>query len=129
MARWALATVPDLPAPEVRFYETATTTDIDRRLRGLARVRARWDAILGYCGHAVKQSQLHSRLGFASFRHYCDERLGVSARGVALAAQHAGQFGHAVAVSEPPHLGGGAAGPHLFGDAEVRVRRQAARAG
>jgi len=81
--RWAvLPPLQDWPAPDVGFAETATTRDIDRRLRALARVRAGWDAILGYCAHAVKQSRLYARLGFASFRHYSEERLGLPARTV-----------------------------------------------
>jgi hypothetical protein len=66
----------------VRFFETATAAEIDRRLRSLARVRAGWDAILGYCAQAVKQSRLYARLGFTSFRHYVEERLGLPARAV-----------------------------------------------
>src|SRR5512138_1544779 len=78
----ALPAVPACPAPDVRFYETATAAEIDRRLRALARVRSGWDAILGHCAHAVKRSRLHALLGFASFRHYVEERLGLPSRAV-----------------------------------------------
>jgi hypothetical protein len=79
--RWAiLEPVPDWPAPVARFYDTATAAEIDRLLRELARLRSGWDAILGYCAHAVKRSRLYALLGFTSFRHYVDERLGLSPR-------------------------------------------------
>jgi hypothetical protein len=66
----------------VRFYETATAEDVDARLREVARLRSRWDELLGWCAHAVKRSGMHRLLGFASFRHYCEERLGLPARTV-----------------------------------------------
>jgi hypothetical protein len=81
--RWSLLpTVPDWPAPDVRFYETATAEDVDARLRELARLRSSWDELLGYCAQAVKQSGMHRLLGFSSFRQYCEERLGLPARTV-----------------------------------------------
>jgi hypothetical protein len=83
MEGWTnLDLLPELPAPDVRFYETATAADIDRGLRALGRVRSKWEAILGYCAHAVKQSRIHALLGFASFRHYVEERLGLPPRAV-----------------------------------------------
>jgi hypothetical protein len=66
----------------VRFYEAATAEDVDARLRELARLRAGWDELLGYCAHAVRESGMHRLLGFASFRHFCEERLGLPSRTV-----------------------------------------------
>jgi hypothetical protein len=81
--RWcALGDVVDVPAPDVPFYSTATAAELDARLRELAAMRAGWDDLLGYCALAVRKSQMYRLLGFASFRQYCHERLGLSARAV-----------------------------------------------
>jgi hypothetical protein len=81
--RWAaLPEVAAIAAPDVRFYETATAQDIDCRLRKLARVRAGWDDVIGYCAHVVRRSGMHTLLGFASFRQYVEERLQLPARTV-----------------------------------------------
>jgi hypothetical protein len=81
--RWAaLPEVGAWPAPDVRFYETATASGVDARLRELASLRARWDDLVGYCAHAIKRTRLHLRLGFADFRHYCEQRLGLPPRTV-----------------------------------------------
>jgi hypothetical protein len=81
--RWAeLEAAPDFSAPDVSFEETATAREIDARLRALARVRAGWDRLIGYCGHAVKRSGMHVLLGYGSFREYVEERLGLPARAV-----------------------------------------------
>jgi hypothetical protein len=66
----------------VRFDETATAQEIDLRLRELARVRAGWDDLVGSCAHAIRKSGMHTLLGFASFRHYVEERLQLSPRAV-----------------------------------------------
>jgi hypothetical protein len=55
---------------------------IDARLRELADLRRGWDRQLGYFALVVKRSRLWSLLGFASFSHYCSERLGLGARTV-----------------------------------------------
>jgi hypothetical protein len=81
--RWsALPAAPDLPAPEVWFYETATAQDADEKLRELARMRADWDDAIGHYALAVRKSGMHRRLGFATFRQYCEERLGLPARAI-----------------------------------------------
>ena len=81
--RWcALPRVAGWPAPDVRFEETMTVDEVDALLRELATLRAGWDELLGYCAHVVKQSRLYQVAGFASFRHYVDERLGLPARTV-----------------------------------------------
>ncbi len=45
-------------------------------------MRAGWDRLLGYCAYMVRRSGLWRLAGFASFAHYCEERLGLSARAV-----------------------------------------------
>jgi hypothetical protein len=81
--RWcALREVVEVPAPEVTFDEAASAAEVDATLRELARCRAGWDDVVGYCAAAVKDSGLFRLLGFASFRQYCHERLGVGARTV-----------------------------------------------
>ncbi len=45
-------------------------------------MRAGWDDLIGYCARIVKDGGLHRLLGFASFRHYVEERLGLAARTV-----------------------------------------------
>ncbi|HUL58403.1 MAG TPA: HNH endonuclease signature motif containing protein [Anaeromyxobacteraceae bacterium] len=81
--RWAvLRAVADAAVPDVRFYETATAHDVDAKLRELARLRAQVDDVLGYCAAVVKKSRMWKLLGFASFRQYSEERLGLGARTV-----------------------------------------------
>jgi hypothetical protein len=60
------------------FDEHATAQEIDARLRELARMRAGWDDVIGYCARMVKDAGLHQLFGFASFRHYVEERLGLA---------------------------------------------------
>jgi hypothetical protein len=62
--------------------EPQTAAALDRWLRELAELRASWDGLLGYCAWSVKRSGLWRMLGFASFGHYCEERLGMAARTV-----------------------------------------------
>ena len=81
--RWAaLPAVAALPARAARFDEMTTAHEVDVELRKLARLRSQWDDLVAWCAHAVRRSGLYRMLGFASFRHYCDERLGVSARAI-----------------------------------------------
>ncbi len=53
---------------------------LDARLRELARMRGRWDVLLGHLAMLVKTVGLWRDAGFASFGHYCEERLGMAAR-------------------------------------------------
>ena len=81
--RWAmLPQVADVPVPDISLYETAPASAIDANLREIVRRRALVDDVLGYCAVAVKKSGLWRLHGFASFRHYVEERLGLSARTV-----------------------------------------------
>jgi hypothetical protein len=81
--RWAAVPgLGEVPAPDVRFHETDSAQEVDRRLRAVARVRSRWEELLGHCAYAIQRAGLHLRLGFADFRHYVQERLRLPARAV-----------------------------------------------
>jgi hypothetical protein len=83
--RWSyLEGVADVRAPDEGsgFEEMRSAREVDRALRDLAARRATWDRMLGYCAYMVKRSGLHRVAGFASFEHYCSERLGLAARTV-----------------------------------------------
>ena len=81
--RWAsLPDVSDWPAPEVRWFESATAQAVDAQLRALARERAGWDDLIGHCACALMKSRMYRYLGFDTFRHYARERLGLSGKGV-----------------------------------------------
>jgi hypothetical protein len=81
--RWALLErVEDVASPELTFDGLTSAAEIDARLRELARLQNGWDEILGYCAHILKKSRIHELLGFAGFRQYCEERLGLPARTV-----------------------------------------------
>ncbi len=80
--RWSfLPAVADVAAPG-RFDDATSAKEIDERLKELAAKRNRWDQLLGYCAYAVRRSGLWRIAAFASFAHYCDERLGLSPRAV-----------------------------------------------
>ena len=81
--RWfSLERTPGVAAPEAGFEGLWTAAEIDARLRELCEKRRGWDGLLGYCAFAVKRSGLWRVAGFASFEHYCKERLGMAARTV-----------------------------------------------
>ena len=61
-----------------------TAQAIDARLRELAALFDRWDALLGFGAYSVKRSGVWKMLGFADFSHYCEERLGLGVRTVEL---------------------------------------------
>ena len=79
--QWAcLPTVPDSFVPDAAFEETASAEEIDAELRRLAAMRSSWDDALGHAALAVKASGMWAILGFATYEHYCAERLGLAAR-------------------------------------------------
>jgi hypothetical protein len=84
--RWSyLPGVANVRPPDEGSYgfdQMRSAREIDRALRDLAARRATWDRTLGYCAYMVKRSGLHQVAGFASFEHYCSERLGLAARTV-----------------------------------------------
>jgi hypothetical protein len=81
--RWAaLAPAGMFEAPELGLDDAASAAEVDARLRELARVRSLADDVVGHCALALKRARVHLRYGFASFRHYCEERLGLPARAI-----------------------------------------------
>jgi hypothetical protein len=84
--RWSyLDGVRNVRAPDEDDYcfeQMRSAREIDRAPRELATLRAQWDQTLGFCAYMVKRSGLHQVAGFASFEHYCSERLGLAARTV-----------------------------------------------
>jgi hypothetical protein len=69
-------------APEIDWGELDSPAAIDATLRVLVEHRQRWDAQVGSLGSMIKRSRLHLIMGFASFRHYVEERLGLPPRAV-----------------------------------------------
>ncbi|HEX9243770.1 MAG TPA: HNH endonuclease signature motif containing protein [Anaeromyxobacter sp.] len=81
--RWELLSrVGDFPSPDVSFDESDGAREVDRKLRRLSSLRARCDEVLAWCAVALRRSGLWRLLGYDGFRHYCAERLGLSARSV-----------------------------------------------
>ncbi len=68
IARWA--------ATDLCWDEIATAEEIDATLRLLAEYRAAWDDRVGWAAYEISRSGLLRDMGFASFRHYIEERLG-----------------------------------------------------
>ena len=80
--RWERLLWPEpVAAPEVG--EERDVGAIDARVRELAAMRDRWDDLVGHLGLVVQAFGLWRHLGFASFAHYCAERLGMAERTVA----------------------------------------------
>jgi hypothetical protein len=81
--RWAmLPAIPAVAVPDLRFDATATAEEVDAGLRTIAELRAGWDDLVGWCAHVIRRSGIHVQLGFATFRHYVEERLGLPVRTV-----------------------------------------------
>src|SRR5437764_1305544 len=82
-ARWAaLMQVSPVavwePIPDVH----ADAHGLHEQLRRLASQRDDWDGLFGHLAMLLQRTQAWRLLGFASFGHYCDERLGMSERAV-----------------------------------------------
>jgi hypothetical protein len=84
--RWSfLARVANVSAWDAGiggFEDMTSALEIDAALRTLAARRDSWDRLLGYCAYVVRRSGLWHLAGFASFEHFCSERLGLSPRTV-----------------------------------------------
>ncbi len=86
--RWAfLCPVEPVAAPAALGEEGDTDPHglphhLDAELRGLTAMRDGWDELVGHLGLLVSMLGLWRTMGFASFAHYCAERLGVAARTV-----------------------------------------------
>jgi len=79
--RWeALGVLDPVAAP--RAGEDADPRALDLELRRLVGMRRRWDELLGHLGLVMKSFGLWRELGFASFDHYCQERLWMAPRTV-----------------------------------------------
>ena len=80
--QWAgLAAVEPLKAQQ--FSGEIDPWRIDAELKGLVEKRTRWDEVFGHVAMLFKTSRAWEPLGFASFGHYCEERLGMAERTVA----------------------------------------------
>lgn len=71
-----------VPALVGEALDAAGVTQLDAELRRLAAMRARWDELVGHLAQLLKSCGLWRDLRFASFGHYCSERLGLSERAV-----------------------------------------------
>lgn len=82
--RWSyLERLEPLPAPELGDAPAPGDVHaLDARLREWAAMRTRWDALVGHLGLLMRTLGLWREAGFASFGHYCAERLGMSLRAV-----------------------------------------------
>jgi hypothetical protein len=82
-AQWASLGQPDpVAAPEPLPDAEISPRSLDQRLRKLAAMRERWDELLGHLAMIFRAIKGWELLGFASFEHYCTERLGISAQAV-----------------------------------------------
>src|SRR5919109_1170301 len=68
------------PVPNVPVMEDAQL--LDEELQRLARLRHRWDELFGHLAFLFSSLRLSRVFGFASFEHYCAERLEMSVRAV-----------------------------------------------
>ena len=76
-----------LPVPVPESTRAQDPHELDAGLRRLAALRDRWDHVFGHLALVFRTIQAWRRLGFASFDHYCVERLGMAGRTVAQRAQ------------------------------------------
>ena len=58
----------------------ASAEQVDAEVRRLFAMRSSWDDLFGHAALSVKESGIWRFLGFATFGHYCEERLGLSER-------------------------------------------------
>jgi hypothetical protein len=84
--RWSfLDPFNPVPAPidDLGLGPLVDLTRLDADLRRLSALRARWDELFGHLALLLRQLGLWRDMKFASFGHYCAERLGMSERAVA----------------------------------------------
>jgi HNH endonuclease len=83
-AQWAFLDRPTpVEAPEVASDAERDPRVLDGELRRLGELRDRWDEVFGHLAMLLRAIEGWRRLGFASFAHYCDERVGMAVRAVA----------------------------------------------
>ncbi len=73
----------EAPLPDSAEEPFVDVLRLDADLRRLAAMRDRWDELLGHLAMMFQWTGLRRDMGFASFAHYCAERLGMSERAVA----------------------------------------------
>ena len=80
--QWAsLGRPAPVPAPEL-VSGAADVRALDAELRRFARQRERWGDVFGFVAMVFIRVRGWEYVGFASFKHYCEERLGMSVRAV-----------------------------------------------
>jgi uncharacterized low-complexity protein len=85
-SRWAFldraSAGPPSPVEAPAVADIASPQALDARLQELAHFRDRWDELLGHLAMLLRHLGLCRDMGFASFAHYCRERLQLPARSV-----------------------------------------------
>jgi len=82
-AQWAfLAQVEPVPAPRPRPDAEDDPWLLDEELRRFMGMRNQWDGAFGHLALVFRSLEGWRYLGFASFEHYCCERLGMGERTV-----------------------------------------------
>jgi hypothetical protein len=83
-AQWAFLDRPEpVEAPDLDPGAERDPHLLDAELRRLADLRERWDEVFGHLAMLLRAMDGWRRLGFASFEHYCSERVGMGVRAVA----------------------------------------------
>jgi hypothetical protein len=83
-AQWAFLDRPEpIESPDLHPDAGRDVYLLDAELRRLAGLRERWNEVFGHLAMLFRAIDGWHRLGFASFEHYCNERLGMSVRAVA----------------------------------------------
>jgi len=83
-AQWAFLDEPQpVEAPSIDPAATFDPRLLDSELRRLANLRDRWDEVFGHLAMLFRAVDGWRRASFASFEHYCTERLGMAERAVA----------------------------------------------
>jgi hypothetical protein len=81
--RWrTLDDVPPWKEPDLRWEEVDSAEETDATLRQLAAHRRDWNERVGWIAHELGRSRIWATMGFATFRHYVEERLGLPPRAV-----------------------------------------------
>jgi hypothetical protein len=78
-AHWEFLAAPEpVPAPEESLDPKCDPWVLDEELRSLAGMRARWDEVFGHVAMLLRMCGVWRDMKFASFGHYCAERLGMA---------------------------------------------------
>jgi hypothetical protein len=83
-AQWAFLDRPEpIEAPPLHPDAKYDVHLLDAEVHRLADLRERWDDVFGHLAMLIRAVDGWRRLGFASFEHYCAERVGMGVRAVA----------------------------------------------